>query len=75
LNGRTWLFLFFSIGLIVSLSSQSPVDMPEKFPVKQQVDNEQYGECKTRNVMVQDPVMPGYAHADPARLLPLPDGR
>jgi len=36
--------------------------MPEKLPVQEQVEDEQDGKGKTCNIMIQDPVMPGYSH-------------
>lgn len=42
-------------------------DIPEILPVQEHVDDEQGGEGKTCNVMIKDPVMPGYPHpCDPA---------
>ena len=52
---RTFTFLFHTW-------FQVPADMPEKIPVEEQVDNEQDGERKSGDIMVQDPVMTGDSH-------------
>jgi len=36
--------------------------MPEEFHVQEQMEDEQGGKNKTRDIMVQNPVMPGYSH-------------
>ena len=49
--------------------------MPEKFPVQEQVDDEQGYEGKTRNIMEEDPVIPGNPHPGDPAATPSPTGR
>lgn len=49
--------------------------MPEELPVQQQVDDEQGGEYKTRDIVIQDPVVPGNPHSGNPTASPPSAGR